>query len=179
MNEGVGTPTTYTECFEWFMAPYPVGGVPAQGDASKAPDVVNNSWGCPTNEGCDAAAVTLMQAVVNNVRAAGILVVASAGNTGPACGTVDSPPGYLRCHADRRRHRQLRQHRQLQQPRPGGFHRAAQAGCLRPWRQCTLQLRGGQPTRPCKAPVWPPRTSPGWLPCCSHRPRPWKARSTC
>ena len=32
MNQGVGTPATYIECFEFFLAPYPVGGTPAQGD---------------------------------------------------------------------------------------------------------------------------------------------------
>ncbi len=52
MNDGVGTPATYTECYEWFIAPYPVGGTPDQGDPSKAPDVINNSWGCPPSEGC-------------------------------------------------------------------------------------------------------------------------------
>ena len=52
MNQGVGTPATYIECFEFFLAPYPVGGTPAQGDPSKAPHVTNNSWGCPPSEGC-------------------------------------------------------------------------------------------------------------------------------
>ncbi|HSJ57459.1 MAG TPA: S8 family serine peptidase, partial [Anaerolineae bacterium] len=32
MDEGVGTPASYLECFEFFLAPYPVGGTPAQGD---------------------------------------------------------------------------------------------------------------------------------------------------
>jgi subtilisin family serine protease len=34
-----------------------------------------------------------MEEVIDSVRAAGILVVASAGNSGPACGTIDTPPG--------------------------------------------------------------------------------------
>lgn len=29
MNQGNGTPATYLECFEFFLAPYPVGGTPA------------------------------------------------------------------------------------------------------------------------------------------------------
>lgn len=89
MNSGVGTPATYAECYEWFIAPYPVGGTPAQGDPSMAPDVINNSWGCPPSEGCTDPNVLL--AVVNNVRAAGILTVHSAGNSRPSCSTVDDP----------------------------------------------------------------------------------------
>jgi subtilisin family serine protease len=89
MDQGVGTPATYIECFEFFLAPYPQGGTPSQGDPGRAPHVINNSWICPPSEGCDWAA---LQAVVENVRAAGILVVASAGNAGSACGTVRSPP---------------------------------------------------------------------------------------
>ena len=52
MNVGVGAPATYLECLEFFLAPYPVGGDPSQGDPSKAPDITINSWGCPTSQGC-------------------------------------------------------------------------------------------------------------------------------
>jgi uncharacterized repeat protein (TIGR01451 family) len=89
MDRGVGTPTTYLECFEFFLAPYPVGGSPAQGDPTKAPHVINNSWVCPPSEGCDWAS---LQTAVENVRAAGIVVVASAGNYGSSCNTVSYPP---------------------------------------------------------------------------------------
>ncbi len=92
MNQGVGTPTTYIECFEFFLAPYPVGGDPeTAGDPSKAPHVINNSWVCPPSEGCDWAS---LQEVVENVRAAGIVVVASAGNGGAPdrCERVMYPP---------------------------------------------------------------------------------------
>ncbi len=88
MDQGNGTPATYLECFEFFLAPYPVGGTPAQGDPSKAPDVTNNSWGCPPSEGCNAASLlTAVQAQ----RAAGIMTVVSAGNDGSACHTVQDP----------------------------------------------------------------------------------------
>ena len=30
MNQGNGTPATYIECMEFFLAPYPVSGTPAQ-----------------------------------------------------------------------------------------------------------------------------------------------------
>lgn len=89
MNQGVGTPATYIECFEFFLAPYPVSGTPAQGDPSKAPHVTNNSWGCPPSEGCSA---NTLQAAVEAQRAAGIMTVVSAGNSGSACSTVADPP---------------------------------------------------------------------------------------
>jgi subtilisin family serine protease len=89
MEEGWGTPATYTECFEWFIAPYPIGGDPfTDGDPAKAPDVINNSWSCTAAEGC--AADTLRD-VVEAVRAAGIVTVQSAGNSGPQCGSVNTP----------------------------------------------------------------------------------------
>jgi serine protease AprX len=95
MDNGYGTPATYIECFEFFLAPYPLGGDPStDGDPTKAPHVINNSWVCPPTEGCDPAAIQLMQTTVENVRAAGIVVVASAGNEGSPfeCGRVMYPP---------------------------------------------------------------------------------------
>ncbi len=91
MDEGVGTPETYTECFQFFLAPYPLGGDPfTDGEPALAPHVINNSWTCPQGEGCDW---DTLQAVVENVRAAGIVVVASAGNEGGGgCSTVQDPP---------------------------------------------------------------------------------------
>lgn len=90
MDNGWGTPATYAECFEFFLAPYPVGGDPvSDGVPSLAPHVINNSWTCPLSEGC---AWDTLQAVVENVRTAGIVVVASAGNSGSGCGTVQNPP---------------------------------------------------------------------------------------
>ncbi|RLC98825.1 MAG: hypothetical protein DRI77_04155 [Chloroflexi bacterium] len=90
MNVGVGTPATYIECFEFFLAPYPIGGDPiSDGVPSLAPHVINNSWTCPTSEGCDW---DTLQTVVENMRAAGIVVVASAGNSGSSCSTVSDPP---------------------------------------------------------------------------------------
>ncbi len=89
MNVGDGSPATYLECFEFFLAPYPVSGTPAQGDPALAPDVINNSWGCPSSEGCDAGT---LEASVEALRQAGIVVVVSAGNSGSSCGSVSTPP---------------------------------------------------------------------------------------
>ena len=86
---GTGSPATYTECFEFLMAPYPVGGDPNQGDPTLAPDSINNSWGCPSSEGCSA---NTLLAVVDSVRAAGIFPAVAAGNSGSSCSTVSDPP---------------------------------------------------------------------------------------
>jgi serine protease AprX len=91
MNQGAGTPSTYLECMEFFLAPYPVGGTTSQGDPGKAPHITTNSWGCPTSEGCTTPNILLT--AVTNTRAAGIVMVASAGNSGSGCSTVNTPPG--------------------------------------------------------------------------------------
>ncbi len=91
MRSGFGTPATYTACFEFFLAPYPQGGDPlTDGKPELAPHVINNSWGCLPNEGCDANS---LRQVVETMRAAGIYVVASAGNSGSGCSTVNTPIG--------------------------------------------------------------------------------------
>ena len=92
MERGWGTLTTYTECFEWFLAPYAYGSSPASGDPSKMPHVINNSWGCPTDEGCNTSNFSVMETALNNLRNAGCVIVVSAGNGGPNCSTVNDPP---------------------------------------------------------------------------------------
>ncbi len=86
---GTGSPTSYSECFQFLIAPYPVGGDPNQGDPTKAPDSINNSWICPPSEGCST---NTLLSIVNAVRAAGIFPAMAAGNDGPNCSTVDTPP---------------------------------------------------------------------------------------
>jgi serine protease AprX len=89
MDHGVGTPASYTACFEFFLAPYPQGGDPlTDGRPELGPHIVNNSWGCPPAEGCDAES---LRQVVETVRAAGQMVVASAGNSGSSCSSVRDP----------------------------------------------------------------------------------------
>ena len=88
MNQGVGSPVTYSECFQWFVAPTDAND--ESPDPSRAPHVINNSWACPPTEDCDEAIV--LQTVVENVRAAGIVVVSSTGNSGPGCSSVQYPP---------------------------------------------------------------------------------------
>jgi serine protease AprX len=92
MNQGAGTPASYIECMEFFLAPYPVGGTTSQGDPSKAPHVTVNSWGCSTGEGCTTPNILLT--AVANTRAAGIVMEVSAGNSGSACSTISDPPSF-------------------------------------------------------------------------------------
>lgn len=87
MDRGVGTPATYAECYQWFIAPTDLND--QNPDPTKAPDVINNSWSCPTSEGCVDPQVLL--SVVDAVRAAGILTVHSAGNKGSSCSTINTP----------------------------------------------------------------------------------------
>jgi serine protease AprX len=91
MNNGLGVIPMYFECMQWFLAPTRVDGTAA--DPSKAPDVVNNSWGCV--EVCPPPA---LQDALRASRAAGIFYAVSAGNDGvggpgPAagCSTIYHP----------------------------------------------------------------------------------------
>lgn len=87
MENGWGTPETYIECYQWFIAPTDLNG--QNPEPSMAPHVINNSWGCPSSEGCTEPDVLLM--AVQALRAAGILTVHSAGNSGASCWTVNTP----------------------------------------------------------------------------------------
>ncbi len=83
---GNGTPETYTTCYEWFVAPTRVNGSEPRPDL--APDVINNSWGCPPSEGCNPDSLLIP---VQNLVAAGIVTAHSAGNSGSACSTINAP----------------------------------------------------------------------------------------
>ncbi len=87
MDQGNGTPATYAECFEFFLAPTDANGM--NPDPSMAPDVINNSWSCPLSEGCTDPDV--LRLPVENLRAAGVVVVVSAGNGGSGCSSVSTP----------------------------------------------------------------------------------------
>ncbi len=95
MDQGNGTPTTYAECFQFFLAPYPVNGTPAQGDPTKAPDVTTHSWGCPASEGCNSGTWATIQQAIQANRAAGIVTVVAAGNSGSSCSTVSDAPSFF------------------------------------------------------------------------------------
>lgn len=88
MDQGNGLPSTYIECMQFFLAP-----TDAEGNNPRpelAPHVINNSWGCPPSEQCTP--VNILRDAIANLRSAGVLFVAAAGNWGSACGTVQDPP---------------------------------------------------------------------------------------
>jgi len=89
MEQGTGSLTSYIECFQFFLAPTNL--ADSSADPAKAPHVINNSWGCFPSEGCDSSNYATMETVINNLKAAGIVVVASAGNSGPNCLTITDP----------------------------------------------------------------------------------------
>jgi subtilisin family serine protease len=89
LARNVGNAPRYLDCLQFLFAPYAQGGDAFTGEPGRGADVFNNSWGCPQNtEGCSPA--SLLPAV-QALRAAGVFVVASAGNEGPACSTVADP----------------------------------------------------------------------------------------
>ncbi|MEZ5545220.1 MAG: S8 family serine peptidase [Lysobacteraceae bacterium] len=88
MNDGNGTPATYLECMEWFLAPTDLAG--QNPDPNLAPDVISNSWGCPPSEGCTPPAI--LEQAVSNLVAGGIFFAAAAGNDGPSCSSIFDPP---------------------------------------------------------------------------------------
>lgn len=89
MERGWGSPASYIESFEWFLAPTNLEGENPRPEL--APHVINNSWGCPAMEGCNPDNWVLMNQAVEALRAAGTVVVVSAGNSGPGCGSVSDP----------------------------------------------------------------------------------------
>jgi subtilisin family serine protease len=89
MERGWGKPSTYIECFEWFIAPTDLNH--ENPDPDKAPHVIANSWTCPPVEGCDPSNFAIMELVVDNLKAAGVVVVVSAGNNGSGCSSVSNP----------------------------------------------------------------------------------------
>lgn len=92
MDAGEGRPHTYLNCFEFFFAPYQLGGDPLKdGRPDLAPNVMNNSWGCPDSEKCQGD--ILLQAL-RTLKAAGVFVVVSAGNSGPSCKTIMDTPAW-------------------------------------------------------------------------------------
>lgn len=96
MNMGLGQASTYIECFQFFLAPYLKGQNPLlDGRPEYAAHIINNSWSCPQNEGCLGDEFL---PIIQNVQAAGILVVVSAGNDGSSCGSVYNAPAHYSGH---------------------------------------------------------------------------------
>lgn len=90
MERGYGKLSTYLECFDWFMAPTDTAGM--NPEINKAPHVINNSWFCSLEEGCNITNWDALHVAVKNLKASGIVVVVSAGNNGSNCGSLNAPP---------------------------------------------------------------------------------------
>ena len=90
LARNLANPGLYLDCMQFMLAPFPQNGDALRdGDPSRGAQVLNNSWGCPDREGCDANSLL---PGVRALRDAGVFVVASAGNEGPRCSTVSDPP---------------------------------------------------------------------------------------
>ncbi|HEX9833986.1 MAG TPA: S8 family serine peptidase, partial [Mycobacterium sp.] len=91
MTQGFGVVPSYMDCMQWFIAPTDLAG--NNPDPSKAPDVVNNSWGC-----VEVCAPPMLKDMIDASRAAGIFYAVSAGNDNQfffgltmACNTINFP----------------------------------------------------------------------------------------
>src|SRR5206468_3541519 len=84
-------PETYIGCMEFMIAPWDLNG--QNPDPTKAPAAISDSWYCSISFG-ECPNQSILLTTVQNVRAAGIVPVFAAGNSGPACQTIgnDGPP---------------------------------------------------------------------------------------
>ncbi len=90
LPRNLGNPADYLNCLQFMLAPFRYGGDPfTDGRPADAADIATNSWSCPYLEGCDQRS---LKPAVDALTAAGIFVVAAAGNEGPRCRSVDDPP---------------------------------------------------------------------------------------
>jgi len=87
MEQGYGQLSTYLECLQFFLAPTQTDG--SNPDPSMRPHIINNSYACGTSEGCG---YTSLDTAIQNLRSAGIMFVAAAGNSGPSCNIISFPP---------------------------------------------------------------------------------------
>ncbi|MCP4167292.1 MAG: S8 family serine peptidase [Chloroflexi bacterium] len=89
-SAGTATSDVIHAAFEWMLAPCPLGVQPGDPscDPAQAPHIINNSWGS------QASARTEYLPDAQALRAAGVLLVFSAGNNGPGSGTLGSPGSF-------------------------------------------------------------------------------------
>ena len=90
LARNLGSPSLYLDCMQFMLAPFPQDGDPFQdGQPASGANILNNSWGCPDIEGCDTL---VFQPALSALKIAGIFFVASAGNDGPYCASLNVPP---------------------------------------------------------------------------------------
>jgi len=88
MDRGYGTIASYVSCLQFAIAPTTVDGRNA--NPALRPHSVGNSYGCTSGEGC---VYDSLHDAVESVRAAGVVMAVSAGNSGSSCSSVNDPPG--------------------------------------------------------------------------------------
>lgn len=79
-NDGYTYESWIHDAYQWILAP--------EGNPALAPDVINNSWGS------DLGNDTRYRTDIAMIRAAGILPIFSAGNSGPEPRTISSPGSF-------------------------------------------------------------------------------------
>jgi hypothetical protein len=90
LARNLANPALYLDCWQFLFAPYPLTGDPfIDGRPDLGANIFNNSWGCPTVEGCDSETFA---SAVHALKIAGVYIVVSAGNDGPDCGSLHTPP---------------------------------------------------------------------------------------
>jgi hypothetical protein len=91
LARNLGNVPLYLDCMQFMFAPYPLlGDAFLDGDTSLGAMIINNSWGCPLVEGCDAE---IFQPAMQILKTAGIFMSVSAGNAGYyGCSTISDPP---------------------------------------------------------------------------------------
>lgn len=87
-DNGAGTYAFLLAAMEYMLAPTPNADGSGSPDPNMAPDIVNNSWGG------SAFCNPIFKEAIQNWRNAGILPVFSAGNNGPAAGSIRLPGNY-------------------------------------------------------------------------------------
>ena len=90
LDRNLGNPARYLDCMQFLFAPFPRGGDSfMDGKPEMGAMIINNSWGCPEVEGCDA---WIFEPTVAVLKTAGIFMSVSAGNSGYyGCSTVTDP----------------------------------------------------------------------------------------
>ena len=81
----MGDDISAIKAFQWFLCPTNLSGDLSTADCSKAPDVINNSWGSanPAND--------IFRPIIQTLRAAGIAPVFASGNPGAGAGSISAP----------------------------------------------------------------------------------------